>query len=571
MSTIQVNCDLKKTEVVKAVKEAINKKGKKEKRKFTHREHNFAIKKLKPYDKENLATASYQYMRFSEDWIELLISLLSDKDDYEEFFADFDKPFNFDYKEALEKDNEVDMAFCLIENKETLYDRWEYLSDGFEYHKTIVSIMKENDLGSFLWNLKGVNYLFYDGCLYEVGYELRHGVYSETGFHGLNIEELDLELKIGIKENFGEQFYIYGVFSHYVILKRFNEQAVSLIKGLRKLINNQKGESAQKELDYKDYYYHLGKGEILLNEEQCEAIGEPIEKEETSTHALVDYRKNSRIDLYSRPSLQGKLIFKEDYVNEFPFNGVLIGRNINLPIINEDIIEELKDVDIEKLSPVKFMMFSGKLLPLYSIEELNNNEIFLYLDANLPDHLLDRDTILERTDIDIDTLPTGGYVIKKFPSIERIKRLYDVSELIGTNKMSIFSKKEFNAMRSFYIGTETDFYHFPKSWKVNVTEFTELGYCNKERVIELGKEAYKESPFYYVINENQIKEKHLIVKLRELQALRDILNSQNLKITSVEPLGITNDGRGVFELKKYKGYENIIPSIFEVFFASNRL
>lgn len=569
MSTIQVNCDLKKTDVVRAVKEAISKTDKK---KFTHREHNYAIKKLKPYNDKNLATNSYAFMRFSEDWIELLINLLKKKVDYEEFFADFDKPFNFDYKEALKKDNEVEMAFCLLENKETLYERWEYLSDGFGYHKTIASILKEHDLNSFLWQLNSLNYLFHDGCLYAIGSELHHGLRTVEGFYKLkNVEEIDPELKLDIEEKFGDEFYVYGVFSHYILLKKFNEQAPSLIKGLKKTINSQKDEDSQKELDYRDYYHYLSKGDILLNKEQCEVIGEPVLEEERSSYALVEYAKNLRVDLYSRPSLKDKLIFKEDYVNEFPNNGVLIGKNINLPIINEESIQELKDVDINKLMPIKFMMFSGKLLPLYNIEELNESGIFLYLDTNLPEHLLDKDTILDRTDIDIKSLPLGGYAVKQYPSLERIKRLYDVSELMNSNKMNIFSKKQFNALRNFYIGKETDFYHFPKSWKVNVKEFTELGYCNKEKVMELDKEAYKESPFRYVISENQIKDKHLIVKLRELQALRDILSTQSLKITSVEPLGLTSDGRGVFELKKYRGHENIIPSIFEVFFASNRL
>lgn len=55
---MEIACNLKKTQVVKEVKERL------EGKKFTHKEHNYAIRKLKPYEDEELATPNLKKWNF---------------------------------------------------------------------------------------------------------------------------------------------------------------------------------------------------------------------------------------------------------------------------------------------------------------------------------------------------------------------------------------------------------------------------------------------------------------------------------------------------------------------------
>ncbi len=96
---METTCNLKKTQVVKEVKENL------EGKKFTHKEHNYAIRKLKPYENEELATPNLEKMEFSSKWIELLIQTLKDMDAYSNFFKDIKEPIVFNYREVLQEKN----------------------------------------------------------------------------------------------------------------------------------------------------------------------------------------------------------------------------------------------------------------------------------------------------------------------------------------------------------------------------------------------------------------------------------------------------------------------------------
>jgi len=559
-----ITCNLKKTQVVKEVKESL------EGKKFTHKEHNYAIRKLKPYEDEELATPNLEKMEFSSKWIELLIHTLKDKAAYSKFFKDIKEPIKYNYREALQEKTSVELAFLIKDLGKNVYTNWYYLEKGFRLHKKISGKLQQANINSFSWIQDKLYYTYVKGCVYAVRPVYTYEKSSEKGFESITIEDVPEEIQKEIEEiSGGAPVSIYGVMSSYYHLQNFLKFVHRLTDILAKRLNDENANfTGINKLTYREYYLALSQGNILLSKEQCEKIFKPVLEGEDYQYVLIDKKKE--IELYNRSNEGIEIVFKDDFIEEFPSKGVVTEGYLAIGKGNKQLTSILKSSKLNSLIPLKYLLFSGKLHPIYSLYDMKDLGLNLYTNDNKPSYYLTEEAILEKYAVNISELPLTGFLFPESP-YQASQTLYDTSSLTGDNELVFYGEEELQQVQSFYTFSEKYLADIPKLWDIDSSKARRIGMCGEQAVLRLTSEDYKDTLFSNILTNDEIEDTHIIINIDEITRFKRLLFTQGSNIMTARPLGLTKEGRAVLELRKYKGKEDEIPSAFSLLLAARRL
>jgi len=561
---METTCNLKKTQVVKEVKESL------EGKKFTHKEHNYAIRKLKPYEDEELATPNLEKMEFSSKWIELLIHTLKDKAAYSKFFKNIKEPIKYNYREALQEKTSVELAFLIKDLGKNVYTNWYYLEKGFRLHKKISSKLQHANITSFSWIQDKLYYIYVKGCVYAVRPVYTYEKSSEKGFESITIEDVPEEIQKEIEEiSGGAPVSIYGVMSSYYHLQNFLKFIHRLTDILAKRLNNESANfTGINKLNYREYYLALSQGNILLSKEQCEKISKPVLEGEEYQYILMDKKKE--IELYNRRNEGIEVVFKGDFIESFPSKGVVTEGYLAIGKGNKQLTSILKSSKLNSLIPLRYLLFSGKLHPIYSLYDMKDIGLNLYTNDTKPSYYLTEEAILEKYAVEISELPLTGFLLPESP-YQDSQTLYDTSSLTGDNELVFYEEEELQQVQSFYTFLEKHLADIPKLWDIDSSKARRIGVCGEQAVLRLTSEDYKDTLFSNILNKDEIEDSHVIINIDEITLFKRLLITQGSNIMTARPLGLTKEGRAVLELRKYKGKEDEIPSAFSPLLAASRL
>lgn len=306
-------------------------------------------------------------------------------------------------------------------------------------------------------------------------------------------------------------------------------------------------------LDYRAYYHsirnHAVEKNVLLTKENCEVIGQPVGFLEQPDCLLDDngYEK----PLYKRENIE--IVFKDEFFNCFPTLGIeektILKNKLSLP--NE--------------SPICYLMISGRLHKVFTIEQIRKtNSVIIYDEKKVSDNMWKEYQINKRFP-NMNLEPSGYY----FERIQQsLQPLFDVEKLLQKKQLKLYTEKELYQIRSFVIGIQHKFDSFPQSWKIKLEpkHMKELGYYRGESVIQLLPSAFTDSPFANKLNNREIEDEDILCTLWDVETVRDVLNANNRKITSLIPKGMTVSGLAVFSSKEI-GW---LKERLHVFFACNK-
>lgn len=307
--------------------------------------------------------------------------------------------------------------------------------------------------------------------------------------------------------------------------------------------------------NYSEYYSiirsQMGDKIALLTKDNCEIINETISFFETPK-ALLIKDDGYEEPLYLREDIE--IIFIQDYLNQLPEIG----------LEKEDLIKN--DLVIPLENPVRYILKSGKLLQVYSLEHVNAaNSIQLYDKQNIPSFLWTTEQV-EQNFPKSSFVPAGYYLNKVN---RRMCPLFNVEKSSVEKGLIIYSDYDYYSIKSFLIGLESSFYILPKAWKINVhpDNMSPIGVFRGEAILQLHASAFEGSPLSKKLNSQDIEDDDLVCTLWDIQPIRDILNINSKKITSLIPKGITEEGLAVFSLIQDNKW---LREKFHVFWAMTR-